>query len=357
MDSKRLRSLHPDFLAGLTFSAENMAALQKLGEHKGRQDLFAEQTPEVLQTMRQVALIESSESSNRIEGITAPHDRIQAMVLRDAAPRDRSEQEIAGYRDALNLIHESGEHMALTINIILQLHAMLYRYHPGEGGKWKATDNEIVERNPDGSVRRVRFRPVSAVETPAFMEALVDGYAHAIDRHEPLLVIPLTILDFLCIHPFRDGNGRVARLLTLMLLYHFGYRVGRYISLERIFEESKETYYETLEASSRNWHEGRHDVMPWLNYFWGTLLRAYDEFAERVGHIRTGKGSKTELVRQAVMRRIQPFAISDIEADCPGVSRDMVRLVLRQMRDEGLIASTGRGRAAKWKHVRKPEHK
>lgn len=352
MDLNRLRSLRPDFLAGLTFSTENVAALQKLGEHKGKQDLFTEQTPEVLQTLRQVALIESSESSNRLEGITADHDRIQAMVLKDAAPRDRSEQEIAGYRDALNLIHESGEHMAFSINIILQLHAFLYRYHPGEGGKWKQANNEIVERNPDGSIKRVRFVPVSAVETPAFMTALTDGYGKAIERHEPLIVIPLTILDFLCIHPFRDGNGRVARLLTLMLLYHFGYQVGRYISLERIFEESKETYYETLEASSQRWHEGRHDAMPWLNYFWGTLLRAYDEFAERVGNIQSGKGSKTELIRQAVMRRIKPFSISDIEGDCPGVSRDMVRLVLRQMRDEGVIKSTGRGRGAKWLHVK-----
>lgn len=350
MDLNRLKSLHPDSLARLSFSAGQMSVLQRLGECKGKQDLFAMQTPEVLQTLRQVALIESSESSNRLEGITAPHDRIQAMVLREAAPRDRSEQEIAGYRDALNLIHESGEHMAFNTNIILQLHAMLYRYHPGEGGKWKSTNNEIVERNPDGTIRKVRFVPVGAVETPAYMDALVEGYERAIEEHQPLLVIPLTILDFLCIHPFRDGNGRVARLLTLMLLYHSGYQVGRYISLERIFEESKETYYETLEASSRRWHEGAHDVMPWLNYFWGTLLRAYDEFAERVGSIRSGRGSKTELIRQAVMRRIRPFSISDIEGDCPGVSRDMVRLVLRQMRDEGLIASTGRGRGAKWVH-------
>jgi len=324
--------------------------LKKLGEHKGKQDLFTEQAPEVLESMKQVALIESSESSNRLEGITAPHARIKAMVLRDAAPRDRSEQEIAGYRDALSHIHESAEYMAFSSNIILQLHSFLYRYHPGEGGKWKATNNEIVERNPDGSIKRVRFAPVSAVETPDSMAALTEGYQQVIEKHEPLIIIPLTILDFLCIHPFRDGNGRVARLLTLLLLYHFDYQVSRYISLERIFEESKEIYYETLEASSQRWHEGEHDVMPWLNYSWGVLLRAYDEFAERVGSIQSGKGTKTELIRQAVNRRIQPFSISDIEGDCPGVSRDMVRLVLRQLRDEGSIESTGRGRGAKWKH-------
>jgi len=351
MDLHRLKSLKPEYLAGLAFSAEQMATLQKLGEHKGKQELFTEQTPEVLESMKQVALIESSESSNRLEGITAPHARIKDMVLKDAAPRDRSEQEIAGYRDALAHIHESAEYMEFSANIILQLHSFLYRYHPGEGGKWKSTNNEIVEKNPDGSIKRVRFAPVSAVETPESIDCLTAGYKQAIEQHEPLIIIPLTILDFLCIHPFRDGNGRVARLITLMLLYHFGYQVGRYISLERIFEESKETYYETLETSSQQWHEGMHDVMPWLNYSWGTLLRAYDEFADRVGNIHSGKGTKTELVRQAVLRRMKPFSISDIEGDCPGVSRDMVRVVLRQMRDEGIIESTGRGRSAKWKKI------
>jgi len=348
MDIRRLKSLKPEYLAKLAFSAEQMATLQKLGEHKGKQDLFTEQTPEVLESMKQVALIESSESSNRLEGIIAPYARIKDMVLKDAAPRDRSEQEIAGYRDALAQIHESAKYMEFSANIILQLHSFLYRYHPGEGGKWKSTNNEIIEKNPDGSIKRVRFAPVSAVETPESMDCLTQGYKQAIEQHEPLIVIPLTILDFLCIHPFRDGNGRVARLLTLMLLYHFGYQVGRYISLERIFEESKETYYETLEASSQGWHEGEHDVMPWLNYSWGVLLRAYDEFAERVGSIQQGKGTKTELIRQAVARRMKPFSISDIEGDCPGTSRDMVRLVLRQMRDESIIESTGRGRGAKW---------
>jgi len=352
MDQNNLKSLNPDYLENIVFSAPQMATLQKLGEHKGKQDLFTQQTPEVLKSMKQVALIESNESSNRLEGITADHARIKAMVLRDAAPQDRSEQEIAGYRDALSMIHDSAEYMAFSENIILQIHTIIYRYHASDGGKWKATSNEIVEKNPDGSIKRVRFIPVSVVKTPTFMEALAEGYSEAIHNYDPLIIIPLTILDFLCIHPFRDGNGRTARLLTLMLLYHFGYEVGRYISLERIFEESKETYYETLEASSQSWHEGKHDVMPWLNYFWGTLLRAYDEFAERVDSIQPDKGTKSELIRQAVIRRIEPFSISDIENDCPGVSRDMVRLVLRQMRDEDMIESTGRGRSAKWKHTK-----
>jgi len=170
-------------------------------------------------------------------------------------------------------------------------------------------------------------------------------------EREPLVLVPLAILDFLCIHPFSDGNGRMARLLSLLLLYHADFAVGRYISLERVIEESKQTYYETLEASSRGWHAGRHDPHPWLNYFWGMLLAAYKEFEQRVGELKDAPGAKTALIEQAVRRRVTPFAISDIEAECPGVSRDMVRHVLRQMRGRGEIEICGRGRAAKWARI------
>jgi Fic family protein len=225
---------------------------------------------------------------------------------------------------------------------------------PTPGGRWKAADNEIIEKHPDGTVR-VRFKATPAHLTPTAMEQLTTNYAAAIEtaQQDPLIVVPLAILDFLCIHPFTDGNGRIARLLTLMLMYHFGYEVGRYISIERVYEETKESYYETLEASSQGWHEGRHDPYPWLNYYWGVLIRAYREFEERVGEVRTGRGAKTEQVREAVLARTAPFSISDIEASCAGVSRDTVRLVLRGMKKEGLIAPTGKGRSAKW--TRLPE--
>ncbi len=345
-----MKSLAIEFLNNLHLTTEQGSTLAKIGEYKGKQKLFTQRTPETLETLRRAAIIESSECSNRLEGITAPHKRIEALVLKNTAPRDRSEQEIAGYRDALNLIHESAQHMNCSVNVCLQLHTMLYKYLPEDGGRWKMTDNEIVERNPDGSVARVRFKAVSAVQTPHAMETMVANYTSAIQQHdkEPLLVIPLAILDFLCIHPFKDGNGRVSRLLTLLMLYHFGYEVGRYISLERIFEQSKETYYETLEASSRGWHDASHDVHPWLNYFWGVLIRAYREFEERVGTPATGKGSKTELVRAAVGRRMAPFSISDIESDCPGVSREMVRIVLNALREEGKLGQRGRGPGARW---------
>lgn len=343
------KSLLPRYLADISFSGNQASTLKKLGEYRGRQDLFRQQAPEILASLMQVAVIESAESSNRIEGVTAPRERVEALVMRPTTPANRSEQEIAGYRDALNLIHESAPDMAFSVNVILQLHTMLYRFQAGVGGRWKMAPNEIVERNPDGTVHRVRFTPVAPVATPQAMDDLVAGYRQAMDaERESLVVVPLAILDFLCIHPFTDGNGRVARLLSLLLLYHFDVAVGRYISLERVIEESKETYYDSLTASSRGWHEGRHDPHPWLNYFWGMLLAAYKEFEERVGALKDAPGAKTALVEQAVRRRVKPFAISDLEAECPGVSRDMVRHVLRRMRSKGEIENRGRGRGAKW---------
>ena len=344
-----MRSLTEQYLKNLSLSTDEAAAMRTLGEFQGKQALFYRQSPETLESMRQVAVIESSESSNRLEGITAPKERIEAIVLKNSTPKDRSEQEIAGYRDALSLIHESAEHMEFSTNVILQLHSLVCRFMPNPGGKFKSTNNEIVEKHPDGT-KRVRFIPTSAHLTPTEMEAMVENYKNSIGslNQDPLIIVPLVILDFLCIHPFSDGNGRVARLLTLTLLYHFDYQVGRYISLERVFEETKESYYETLEKSSQGWHEGKHDVHPWLNYFWGALTRAYREFEERVGNIKSGRGSKTEQIRQAVERKIGPFSISEIEDICPGISRDMVRNVLRQMKDEDLIESTGKGRSAKW---------
>ncbi len=345
-----MHSLQPEYLDDINLTVDQASTLMTLGEYKGKQELYVRQTPETLESLKQAAIIESTESSNRLEGITAPPARIKELAFHSTKPQNRSEQEIAGYRDALSIIHESASHMAFTTNVILQLHSTIYRYMPEEGGRWKPADNEVVERDHHGNIVRVRFKAVSAVETPQAMEDLTRLYREAIEHHskEPLVIVPLTILDFLCIHPFRDGNGRIGRLLTPMLLYHFGHEVGRYISLERIVEDSKETYYEALEASSHRWHEGKHDPFPWLTYFWGTLLRAYKDFESRVGKIRRGKGAKTDQIRVAVERHISPFAISDIERDCPGISRDMIRHVLRKMRDEGLLKAQGTGRGAKW---------
>ena len=311
--------------------------------------LFVEQSPEVLSDLRQVAVVESTESSNRLEGVVVAAHRLKSLVLKNATPQSRSEQEVAGYRDALELIHEDSEEMPFSEGMVLQLHSMLYRYMPQPGGHWKATNNDIIERHPDGS-SRIRFRPVASHFTPMAMADLITRYKTALDQDlaDPLVLVPLVVLDFLCIHPFPDGNGRMARLLTLQLLYHFDYAVGRFISLERIFEESKESYYETLEASSQGWHEGEHNIAPWLDYFWGALLRAYKEFEERVGTIERGRGAKGDRVRAEILKRQLPFSITDIEEACPGISRDTVRLVLRTMKAEELIEPMGKGRGAKW---------
>lgn len=348
-----MRSLKEEYINKLSFTQEQLSTLKTLGSYQGKQALYYEQSPEALENLKKVAVIESTESSNRIEGITAPHKRIADLVLKDSKPKNRSEQEIAGYRDALTLLHLSAKDMALSLNVILQLHQYLYHYLPSDGGKWKTINNTITHTLPDGS-KHTRFHPVSAFDTPQSMESLIYEFHNCIDHRaiEPLIVIPAFILDFLCIHPFRDGNGRSARLITLLLLYHFGYEVGRYISLERIFEESRETYYETLEKSSQNWHEGKHDIMPWMNYFWGVMIRAYKEFESRVGNLTTGKGNKSEHVKNTVLSMEIPFSISDIERACPAVSRDTIRMILRLLRDEGLIHSTGKGRGAKWKKIR-----
>ena len=344
-----MNSINSDFLADLRYDGLQVATMRTLGEYRGKQKLYFEQSPEVLSDLRQVAVIESTESSNRLEGVVVPKDRLKLLILKNATPKSRSEQEVAGYRDALALIHEAAKNMPYSEGVIRQLHTMLYRYMPQSGGEWKATNNDIVEKHHEG-VSRVRFRPVPAHLTPMAMSDLVGEYKMANDKQlaDPLVLIPLSILDFLCIHPFSDGNGRLSRLLTLMLLEQCDYAVGRYISLERIFEESKESYYETLEASSHNWHTGQHDVRPWLNYFWGTVIRAYQEFEERVGKIERGRGAKGERVRVEISKRTMPFAISDIEQACPGISRDTVRLVLRAMKAEGHIAPTGKGRGAMW---------
>ena len=348
-----MRSLTHNFLNSLQLTPIHAASIRRIGECKGRQDLFRRQTPEILQTLQTRARIESTESSNRLEGVLARKGRVEDLVLNDDRPQDRSEQEIAGYRDALALIHESAEHMPFSVNVIKQLHQMVYSYLPEDGGNWKPTQNDIVERDADGNVVRVRFRPMSPVETPQAMEDLEEAYLRAVegDRTEELIVLPLAILDFLCIHPFHDGNGRVGRLLTLMLLYHSGYEVGRYISLERVIEDSRETYYEALQASSAGWHEGEHDPFPWVTYFWGVLIRTYAEFEDRVGEIQTARGSKTRQIREAVERKMGSFAISELESDCPGISREMIRVVLDQMREEGRLELLGRGRGSRWQSL------
>ena len=233
-----MRSLQPAFLADMGFSARDMATLRALGEYRGRRTLYARQRPETLAVLRAEALIESTDSSNRLEGVTTPAVRLMALVEHTTEPRDRSEQEIVGYRDALKSIHRRRRKMAVTVDTIRTLHQTLYHLTPAAGGRWKDTDNTFVEKDAQGNVVRILFEALPAAATPQAMDGLVTGYEQAIaEGNDPMVVIPLMVLDFLCIHPFRDGNGRTARLLTLLLLYHAGYDIGQYISLQRLYEK------------------------------------------------------------------------------------------------------------------------
>ncbi len=339
-------------LADFRLPSSTVWLLETLAEHKGKEALYAVQSPQILKALHEMALVESAESSNRIEGVTIERDRLRPLVLGDATPRDRSEEEIAGYRKALNWIHTKHEEISITPDTILNLHSLAQGGTTGDAGKWKATPVDIIEVHPDGE-RSVRFRTLSPDQTPAAVEELCVAYNHMMDQREttPLLATAALVLDFLCIHPFRDGNGRVSRLLTLLALYHHGYGVGRYISHERIVEQAKDRYYDSLHASSSGWHDCTHDILPWTNYLLGTLGMAYREFEERAARERPAKGSKTDLIEYALQNVASPFGIADVERLCPNVSRAMVRRVMNRWREEGRLELLGRGRDARWQRV------
>ena len=345
-----MKSFQGDFIERQPITHNLLQTVRLLGEFKGKEELFKEQIPQALETLRQAAVIQSTESSNRIEGVLASAKRIQAIVQQKTTPRGRSEQEIAGYRDVLNTIHASYDSIPFTTNIILQFHRDLYRYAGTMGGKWKTANNEITETQQDGT-SVVRFAPVPAHLTADYMSALHAGFAEKSvnGRIDQLLLIPAYVLDFLCIHPFLDGNGRMARLLSLLLLYKAGFDVGRFISLERIIEESKETYYDTLHQSSQGWHEGEHSLLPWTEYFLGVLIAAYKDFENRVGTLTVARGAKTQMVLDAVTRLPDGFRMVDLERMCPNVTREMIRVVLNKLKKQGDLWAEGAGAGAVWR--------
>lgn len=347
-----MKSFEPEYLARLPITQDILRSVRFLGEFKGRQDLYKQQIPQVLETLRQAAIIQSTEASNRIEGVTAPLKRIQALVANKTTPRNRSEQEIAGYRDVLNTIHANHADIPFTTGVVLQFHRDLYRHAAGQGGRWKMADNEISEVRPGGE-KVVRFRPVPAHATPDYMERLHERFRAAWNegRTEHLLLVSAYVLDFLCIHPFHDGNGRMARLLTLLLLYHAGYEVGRYISLERIVEQSKESYYDTLYQSSQEWHEGRHDFLPWTDYFLGVAIAAYKDLEERAGTLTEARGAKTKMVLETIRVMHGDFSVKDLQQRCPHVGIDLLRKILRAEREAGRIECLGRGPDARWRRL------
>lgn len=330
--------------------------LSDLGEFRGKQELYTRQSPQRLKALREHALIESAVSSNRIEGVSVEPSRVRDVLI---APRplfrDRDEEEVRGYRDALAWIHQDAASIPWSEATIQQLHAMT-RGQIWDAGQYKEKDGDIIERYADGS-ERVRFRTVSAHATSSAMAQLVEDWQLCLDERwmPPLIAVAACNLDFLCIHPFRDGNGRASRLLMLLQSYQLGYEVGRYISLERLIEQNKERYYETLELSSQGWHDGKHDPWPYINYVLSILKMAYREFAERVGEVKTPRGSKRDLVQVGIERlaaKSGGFTISELEYTCPGVSRDMVRRVLREQQAAGQVECSGRGTAALWRKKR-----
>lgn len=324
--------------------------LADLSEFRGKQELYTRQSPQRLKALREHAMIESAVSSNRIEGVSVEPSRVRELLV---APkplfRDRDEEEVRGYRDALTLLHEKAGHLPLNEATVLNLHR-LTRGKIWDAGQYKEKDGDIIERYADGR-ERVRFRTVPALETPDTLRKLLEDWQNVLDERwiHPLIALAAFNLDFLCIHPFRDGNGRVSRLLLLLQCYHLGYEAGRYISIERLIEQNKERYYETLEQSSQGWHTGQHDPWPYINYLLSIIKTAYQEFSERVGEVKVPRGAKTDQILSAVNRHTGDFTLSHIEQACPGVSRDMIRLVLRQQQHAGIVACQGRGPAARWK--------
>ncbi|HOD83331.1 MAG: Adenosine monophosphate-protein transferase SoFic [Planctomycetes bacterium ADurb.Bin126] len=316
-------------------------------EARGKQDLWFRQRPEVMASLREQAIIQSVESSNRIEGVTVPKERLAPVALGKARPRNRCEEELAGYRRALEWIFTRKADLPATPRLILHLHK-LAQGGSGDAGQWKSRDNEIVEFLPSGEPV-VRFRPTSAKQTPAAVGILCREYQKACDEAAipPLLAVATFVLDFLCIHPFRDGNGRVSRLLTTFLLLQHGLHVARYVSLERLVEESKEEYYDILGECSHGWHESQNPVVPWWNYFLSVVRRAYGDLARQVQTAQSGP-AKTELVRKAVLEQVGPFALGDISAQFPSVSVQLVKKVLGELKQTGQLRLTGRGRGARW---------
>jgi len=323
--------------------------LAELGEARGKQELFTKQAPQKLKVLREHALIESAVSSNRIEGVEVEKSRINTLIFGKPLLRDRNEEEVRGYREALKWIHEQGANIVLAENTILELHR-LCRGKIWDAGIYKEKDGEIVERQANGRTR-IRFRPVPATKTQASVHELVGLWETSLNerRMHPLVAAAGFNLDFLCIHPFRDGNGRVSRLVLLLQCYRLGYDVGRFISLERLIEQNKERYYETLELSSAGWHAGKHDPWPYINYVLYIIKSAYQEFEERLGQIKSPRGAKTEMIEAAINASSGSFTMIQLEHACPGVSRDMIRLVLRRWQKEGQVECLGRGPGAPWR--------
>ncbi|MEG1292176.1 MAG: Fic family protein [Lachnospiraceae bacterium] len=324
--------------------------LTTIHEYKGEQRLIANRHADVLTDLIEVAKIQSTESSNKMEGIYTSDERLKKLVLNKTMPRSRNEREIAGYRDVLNTIHENYEHIPIKDTFILQLHRDLYKFeNAGVGGFFKSVDNVIEEEDSLGN-KSVRFNPVPAWETLESVKELCEKYNDALNHSEadPLILIPMFVLDFLCIHPFQDGNGRMSRLLTLLLLYKSDYIVGRYISMEKLIEVSKDNYYETLQESSKKWHEEENDYEPFVTYMLGVITAAYREFFDRTKLIEEKKIAKPNRVEEEIKNTIGTITKSEIMERVPGVSQTTIQRTLTELTKQNKIKKIGNGRYTKY---------
>ncbi len=327
-------------------SYELMNLVSAIHEYKGKQDLFIEARSDVLESMLQVARIQSTGASNRIEGIYTSDERLDALMKEKVEPKNRSEREIAGYREVLTTIHENYDYIQPRTNVILQLHRDLYLFSPAaSGGRFKNADNVIAETEASGT-SRVRFKPMSAFETPEAMDRLTETVIDAIaaEKYDPLLLIPMFILDFLCIHPFNDGNGRMSRLLTLLLLYRSGYIVGKYLSIEMIIEKTKEVYYGSLQDSSIGWHAEENNYYPFVKYLLEVILSAYKEFSARVELIHDKNLTKPERIRKLFDYSLEKLSKKMILERFPDISTSTVEVTLRELVKENYIIKVGAGK-------------
>lgn len=324
--------------------------LTQIHEFKGEQTLFIEAKADTLSQLVDIAKIQSIEASNKIEGIYTSDERLKALVKDSTRPRTRNEREIAGYRDVLNTIHENHDYIPPKPSIILQLHRDLYKFEGMDiGGRYKTSDNIIEEQDAEGN-KSVRFRPMPAWETPEAIEKICQSYDEALNSEniDALIIIPMFVLDFLCVHPFNDGNGRISRLLTLLLLYRSGYIVGKYISIEKLIEQTKEIYYESLQLSSAGWHENKNDYEPFVKYMLGVIVAAYRDFSSRVSLLTTQGMSKPDRVKEIIRATLGPITKTVILAKCPDISQVTVQRALADLVDKGDIVKLGGGRYTKY---------
>lgn len=325
---------------------EIVRLLTQIHEFKGMQTLFVGSKADTLTQLMEIAKIQSTESSNKIEGISTSNERLKKLVKDKTTPKNRNEEEIAGYRDVLHTIHENYDHIPVKPAYILQLHKDLYKFSGSSiGGSYKSSNNVIAEEHADGT-KTVRFEPVEAWLTPQAMNELCTNFNEALELNETdsLILIPMFILDFLCIHPFHDGNGRMSRLLTLLLLYRSGYIVGKYVSIERIIEQSKESYYEVLKSSSEDFHENNNNYLPFVRYMLGVIVAAYREFEERVEVLVLQGYSKPERIAEMIKSSLGKITKAEILENCPDISETTISRTLNELTKQGKILKTSGGR-------------